>query len=243
MNLKFIYRLDIQLPYSLMARVRTCVFIFAVTTNWVMSDYIALNSDINYTAYKNQSTTPDFLEDGNLIGKRSADDETMNTRSPNKRRPAPNNIYLLHMEADQSKYRMEIERAGQILNIWTVRNEKRRYRAERANVAQYHNNGAVRILTSGVFLLYSQLTYYDNSGRWSHGMKRNNDVIAKCIQHEWGMSVDPKTMKYVPTAQTCVTNIVTYLQKGDLLSIVSFYERRTLHHAKDMTYWGVIKIG
>ena len=163
--------------------------------------------------------------------------DSRNTKGAERRGTRIRGHQNFHLEVDSQTYKMEIETAGQTLNIWKKRADPE------VDFGQYNNNGVFTIARPGLYFIYSQMTYYDNSGRWCHAIKKNSDLITKCLASEWGMSIDSGTNQYVPTVHNCFTSIAVYLDRQDEISIISLYGRRTAHQGENMTYWGIVRLG
>lgn len=87
------------------------------------------------------------------------------------------------------------------------------------------------------------MTYFDRTGKWSHGVSVNGQVYIKCMSSEWGIGTDPDTGLFYNTIHQCHTSAVTHLKSGDKVSIVSMYPERTVHEDSDMSFWGIVKLG
>ena len=145
---------------------------------------------------------------------------------------------LFHLGADPSQYTMEIESAGQTINIWKPSDD-----LPPIDFGKYDSTkGVFTVTRAGLYRINSKITYYDNSGRWCHSIKHNGTHIAKCLTSEWGINIDEGTNHYVPTVQQCANSISIYLDRGDKISITSLYGQRTLHNSPDMNFWSITKL-
>ena len=77
-----------------------------------------------------------------------------------------------HLQVDSSMYSMEIEQAGQILNVWTERE------ARSVKFGEYQNNGKFKVDRRGLYYIYSQVSYLNVS----HKCYFDNDLAAMNTQ-------------------------------------------------------------
>lgn len=143
-----------------------------------------------------------------------------------------------------SRYAVEVEQEGDTLVAWSEVQLHRRSRQRRQQFGKYDRaSGTLTITKSGWYTVYSQITYYDNSGRWCHAIKHNEAIVAKCLASEWGMALDENTNRYIPTVHSCYTSRTLFLRRRDTLRIISLYGQRNIHNSGDLSFWGVSRLG
>ena len=203
------------------------------------------NTTLNTTENDNNSTVVLSLTNVTVIPRnRRAVPEVNDTVALPTRQPRRLKLETTKHFTLESTDHVEIEKEGDVITSWIEEVQHSHRQRRQRQFGRYHRtNGTLTMTESGTYLVYSQLTYYDNSGRWCHAIKHNDGIAAKCMATEWGMSIDKNTNRYIPTVQTCYTSISLFLRRRDTLSIISLYGRRTIHNSGDLSFWGISRLG
>ncbi|XP_071116439.1 uncharacterized protein [Haliotis cracherodii] len=107
--------------------------------------------------------------------------------------------------------------------------------------ATQDENGKFTITESGLYLLYSSILFYDSKLKQSQAIMKNDQRLFKCME-----GVDYINMTagktYNSKYRTCSNSGVTYLEKGDKISVDLLYDNTVLDLSADSTFFGLVQL-
>ncbi|XP_046582132.1 uncharacterized protein LOC124289590 isoform X5 [Haliotis rubra] len=110
---------------------------------------------------------------------------------------------------------------------------------------QDEDSGKFTITESGLYLLYSSVSasilFYDSKLKQSQAIIKNGQRLFKCME-----GVDYINMTAGKTFnskyRTCSNSGVTYLEKGDVISVDLLYDNTVLDLSEDSTFFGLVQL-
>ncbi|XP_067669843.1 uncharacterized protein [Haliotis asinina] len=106
---------------------------------------------------------------------------------------------------------------------------------------QDKEGGKFTITDSGLYLLYSSILFYDSKLKQSQAIMKNDQRLFKCMEGVDYINVTAGkafNSKY----RTCSNTGVTYLEKGDVISVDLLYDNSVIDLSEDSTFFGLVQL-
>ncbi|XP_067669844.1 uncharacterized protein [Haliotis asinina] len=110
---------------------------------------------------------------------------------------------------------------------------------------QDKEGGKFTITDSGLYLLYSSVSasilFYDSKLKQSQAIMKNDQRLFKCMEGVDYINVTAGkafNSKY----RTCSNTGVTYLEKGDVISVDLLYDNSVIDLSEDSTFFGLVQL-